>query len=350
MPQAEQRPRIQAAGEMAGFTSTASPDYSSFEDYIDYSKPCDKKELFVFGALLSAILDSLLFFFSLVGNSLVLWILLKYESLSSITNIFILNLSITDLLFSCLLPFWAVYHSLGWIFGDVLCKVMSAVFSVGFYSSIIFLTLMTVHRYLVVVNPLSALKTRNRQYGVLASLSIWTISIVVTVPVLTSTKVQSEDNGNFYTCEYDGVTWEAVSTYQQNLLFLISFTVIVFCYSRILKTLCRSRSHRRHRTVKLIFVIVVVFFLSWAPYNTIIFLHSLYHDCEGSKLLDYARYICEKVAFSHCCLNPIFYAFVGIKFRQHLMHLLRCYKLCHYGEPSTRSRIPSHDYEDGSLY
>ncbi|XP_030045918.1 chemokine XC receptor 1 [Microcaecilia unicolor] len=334
---------------MADFTSSSPVNYSSFDYYGDFSKPCVKKQLFAFGSLLAVIWNSLLFFFSLLGNSLVLWILMKYENLSSLTNTFIFNLSMSDLLFSCLLPFFTAHHYMGWIFGEMLCKAISAMFAIGFYSSIIFITLMTIHRYRAVVNPLSVLKTQNHQYNVLVSLSIWMISIVVTVPVITSTKVMLVEDERF-ACEFDGMTWEAVNSYQHNLIFLISFSVIVFCYFKILKTLCRSRSHRLHRTVKLILVIVVVYFLSWAPYNIIIFLHSLPHDCEESKLLDYAMYISEKVAFSHCCLNPIFYAFVGIKFRRHLMHMFNCYRLCHYGESSTRMRNNSRDYEDGSLY
>ncbi|XP_078542005.1 chemokine XC receptor 1 [Lissotriton helveticus] len=321
----------------------------------DLNSPCDNEDLFQFGAIFTAILNSFIFFFSLLGNSLVLWIVVKYENLSSITNIFIVNLSITDLVFASMLPFWAAYHMLGWVFGEPLCKFMSAVFSVGFYSSIIFLTMMTIYRYLAVVHPLSALRTRRRVSGIILSGIIWVISCLATIPVLIFTTLDSDHDG-FLMCEYDNSNWEVASTYQQNLFFLVSLAIISFCYFNILRTLLRSPSQRRYRTVKLILIIIVVYFLSWAPYNILMFLGTIDlqgSDCEMSRHLAYAMYICEKVAFSHCCLNPVLYAFVGIKFNRHLKRMfLRC-RPCIVQELSISMRVSSHDnlhHEDLSLY
>ncbi|XP_067851822.1 chemokine XC receptor 1-like [Heptranchias perlo] len=314
--------------------STAAPSWTT--DYYDYNATefvylCEDGDANLFGTTFTAVLYSLVFIFSLVGNTLVLWILVSYEKLKSIADIFILNLAISDLLFAFSLPFWAVDHTHGWIFGNAMCKIMSSMFFVGYYSGIMLLTLMTADRYFAVVHALFAVRTRKICYAVAASFVVWGISISATVPELIFSGIidygeRSISCGSIYPSE-SGHIWRLLGCYQQNLLFfLIPFAVIVFCYYRILNTVIRCKARRKLKTVKVIFCIVVVFFVCWAPYNVVIFLLSLselqvpaFSTCEVDKHLLYAFYICRNLAYFHCCLNPFFYAFVGTKFRKHLI-------------------------------
>lgn len=304
-------------------------DYDYDYDYKD--EVCNKEGVVKFGSIATPAFFSVVTILSLAGNILVLVILAKYENLKSLTNIFILNLALSDLLFTFGLPFWAAYHIWGWTFGWLLCKTVTFVFYAGFYSSVLFLTIMTIHRYLAVVHPLSDHGSQRGCYGVTISLIIWAISFGSAVPALIFSSVQKNPHeGDHLHCEYSVPLWKKVSTYQQNVFFLAAFAVMAFCYVRILAAIFKSRSHMRNRTVKLIFSIVAVFFLGWAPYNVVIFLrlltdHSVapFNDCEVSMKLDYGFYVCRLIAFSHCCLNPVFYAFVGIKFRNHLKVILQ---------------------------
>ncbi|CAH2283488.1 chemokine XC receptor 1 [Pelobates cultripes] len=330
-------------------------DITGISDYYMWEQACDKEDVSAFATLLTTILNSFIFIFSIIGNGLVLWVLIAYENFESVTNVFIFNLSIADLILTLCLPFFIVYHRQGWIFGAVACKTFNALFSVGFYSGIIFLTFMTYHRYLAVVDPLSALKTRRPAFKIMTSIIAWFLSISASVPVIIF-QVETKYAG-FNRCEYNEKIPELVSNYQQNIFFLITFSVIIFCYFNIIKTLLKSQSQRNHKPVKLILVIVVVYFLSWSPYNIIMLIHSLnqqniFKDCEFIKKIDYAKYVSEKIAMSHCCLNPILYAFVGIKFRRHLKNVLKCCCQCKHDALSTArhsSQYHCHN-EDGSLY
>ncbi|XP_012625865.2 chemokine XC receptor 1 [Microcebus murinus] len=290
-------------------------------DYDPRSFLCDNTA-FVFATITTTVLYCLVFVLSLVGNSLVLWVLVKYESLESLTNVFILNLCLSDLVFSCLLPVWISGYHWGWVLGDFLCKLLSMIFCVSLYSSIFFLTVMTVHRYLSVVSPLSALRVHTLRRRVLATAAVWSASVLFSVPDAISHRVHP------WGCDYSGPVWFLASVYQHNAFFLLSGAVILFCYARILGTLFRSRCRRRHRTVRLIFAVVAAYFLSWAPYNAVLFLRTLPHfgllqTCEASRQLEYAVHVCRNLAFSHCCFNPVLYVFVGVKFRTHLKSLLR---------------------------
>ncbi|XP_034386795.1 chemokine XC receptor 1-like [Cyclopterus lumpus] len=306
--------------------------FNDTEYALDYEdEVCEKGEVVKFGSIAIPVFFSAVITLSLTGNLLVLVILALYENLKSLTNIFILNLAISDLVFTTGLPFWAIYHIWGWLFSEALCKIVTFVFFTGFYSSILFLTIMTIYRYLVVVHPLSSLSTLRLSTGVYVSLLLWIISIGAAMPsLLYSSLVSIPHNGTHSLgCEYETPRWKSIGVFQQNIFFLLTFVVMAFCYVQLLWKITRTRSHTKNRAVKLVFCIVAVFFLGWVPYNVVIFLRVLadkvvapFHKCDTSINLDYAFYVCRLIAFSHCCLNPVFYALVGVKFRSHLKSLL----------------------------
>ncbi|NXC43245.1 XCR1 protein, partial [Penelope pileata] len=328
-----------------------SYDNYSYEDFLNESNVCEMGGYFIFHTHFTTVFYTLVFLLSLLGNILVLWILFKYENLTSLTNIFIMNLCVSDLVFSCMLPFWAVDQTFGWIFGEFLCKAVNAVFSIGYYSGVFCLTLMTVLRYLSVVNPLSTLRSQTQCCGSLVSLVVWTCSTLIVVPEVIHTTVQETLEGNV--CDYGDWRWKKVDIYLRNVLFLISFGVIVFCYIKILIIVLGARSRRKHRTVKLILIIVVAFFLSWAPYNILSFLITFPPStCQYDKDVNLAFHVSRKIAFSHCCLNPVLYVFAGVKFKRHLFRL--CSKCLPCGNDQVSSpRICSQGkfhYEDALIY
>ncbi|XP_059497248.1 C-C chemokine receptor type 4-like [Stegostoma tigrinum] len=326
--------------------STSEPEiYTAFDDYYDYIGYFDNDSTLVylcenhgpneFGAVLTPVLFSLAFIFSLIGNALVLWVLVRYERLRTVTDTFILNLVTSDLLFAFSLPFWAVDHTHGWIFGNAMCKIMSSIFFIGYYSGIMLLVLMTIDRYFIVVHPVSAVRIRKVSYAVTASLVIWGISISATIPEMIFSDITGYEEERLYCfSNYPPEStqiWQLLGCYQQNILFFfIPLVVIVFCYWRILNTVIRCKARKKHKTVKVIFCIVVVFFVCWTPYNVVIFLFSLveleipgFESCEMKNRLIFVFYISRTLAYCHCCLNPFFYAFVGTRFRNHLTLIIR---------------------------
>lgn len=319
---------------------SGTPESTTPYDYDSQSLLCET-QTFTFATFNTTILYCLVFFLSLVGNSLVLWVLVKYESLESLTNVFILNLCLSDLVFSFLLPLWALVYHWGWVLGDFFCKLSNMIFSISLSSSIFFLTIMTIHRYLSVVSPLSSLRVYTLQCRVLMTIAVWAVSILSSIPDAVFHKVfdPPEYSSEPSKCDYSELKWYLASVYQHVVFFLLSMTIILFCYVEILRTLCRSRSKRHHRTVRLILTIVLAHFISWAPYNLILFLQTLLklkiiQSCKAYWQLDYALLICRDFAFSHCCFNPVLYVFVGVKFRRHLKSLLRHSGLCRSQAPS----------------
>ncbi|GAA6233855.1 chemokine XC receptor 1-like [Lates japonicus] len=356
-------PTTHQAYQTGGYNFTAISEAlnDSLYDYDYDDEVCEKGEVVQFGSIIVPVFFSLVITLSLTGNILVLVILALYENLKSLTNIFILNLAISDLVFTTGLPFWAIYHIWGWVFSEALCKIVTFVFFTGFYSSILFLTIMTIYRYVAVVHPLSDLRTQKLSSGIFMSFLMWIISFGAAMPsLLHSSLVSVYHKGTVsWGCEYNAIKWKIIAASQQNIFFLAAFVVMGYCYIQILRRVAKTRSHTKNRAVKLVFCIVAVFFIGWVPYNVVIFLKTLadsrvapLNECHINIRLDYAFYVCRLVAFSHCCLNPVFYAFVGVKFRSHLKSMLhRMFsRQSPVEEQQVRMHNPTHLVSQGSMY
>nr|XP_023010423.2 chemokine XC receptor 1 [Maylandia zebra] len=269
----------------------------------------------------------LIFIISVIGNSLLLCVLFIYEKLKSITNIFILNLVCSDLIFTITLPFWAVDHLHHWVFGDFACKFLTAAFFVGLYSSVILLTAMTVDRFiLVVLHNWPSNQVKRKRCGVGVCIAAWVISISASLSDAMIVKVVDWENVTYCGPEFD----DKLGRYLQvSLLFFLPYAIIIFCYSAILMKVLQALNRKKNRTVVVLLCIVAAFFFCWGPYHIVLLIKSLYKPigCKAQEQLAVAYHICEMLAYSHCCMNPLL-CMLSQKMRKHLLNLLCCKKLC----------------------
>ncbi|XP_007088478.2 C-C chemokine receptor type 2 [Panthera tigris] len=318
-------------------------------DY-DYSAPCQKTDVRQNAVRLLPPLYSLVFISGFVGNLLVVLILINCKKLRGMTDVYLLNLAISDLLFLFTLPFWAHYAANGWVFGDVMCKTVTGLYHVGYFGGNFFIILLTVDRYLAIVHAVFALKARTVTFGAVTSAVTWAAAVVASLPGCVFNKLQWEDS--FYSCRPSfSPGWKTFHAVTRSVLGLVlPLLVMIICYSAILRTLFRCRNEKKkHRAVKLIFVIMIVYFLFWAPNNIVLLLSTFpesfnVSDCQSTSQLDQAMQVTETLGMTHCCINPIIYAFVGEKFRRHLSLFFRKHIAKHlckqcpvfYGETADR--------------
>ncbi|XP_039333356.1 C-C chemokine receptor type 1 [Saimiri boliviensis] len=313
-------------------TSATTEDYDMITEF-DYSDsaPCHKANVRAFGAKLLPPLYSLVFVIGLVGNILVVLVLVQYKRLKNMTSIYLLNLAISDLLFLFTLPFWISYQlKTDWIFGNAMCKVLSGFYYTGLYSEIFFIILLTVDRYLAIVHAVFALRARTVTFGVITSIIIWVLAILASLPGVYFAKAQWEITHHTCSLHFPHESlreWQLFQALKLNLLGLVlPLLVMIVCYTGIIKILLRRPNEKKSKAVRLIFVIMILFFLFWTPYNLTtlisVFQDFLFtYECEQSRQLDLAIQVTEMIAYTHCCVNPVIYAFVGERFRKHLRQL-----------------------------
>nr|XP_015212415.1 PREDICTED: C-C chemokine receptor type 4-like isoform X2 [Lepisosteus oculatus]XP_015212416.1 PREDICTED: C-C chemokine receptor type 4-like isoform X2 [Lepisosteus oculatus]XP_015212417.1 PREDICTED: C-C chemokine receptor type 4-like isoform X2 [Lepisosteus oculatus] len=281
------------------------------------------------GAAFLPAVYSVLFVVGVIGNALVLWVLLLHVKLKSMTDVCLLNLAIADLLFVFSLPFLAHYARDQWVFGDPMCRIILGSYNIGFYSGIFFITLMSVDRYLAIVHAVYALKARTATHGRIASVGIWIAGFLSSFPEIIKNKVTIDGNKSICNPLYvdDSEFFMAFRVFKMNILGLVlPLGIMVFCYSMIVRRLLTSKSPKKH-AIRLVFMVVMVFFVCWTPYNIACFFRGLeilevYSFCETSKSIHLSLQITEAIAYLHSCLNPFIYVFVGQKFKKHISRLI----------------------------
>ncbi|XP_034428480.1 C-C chemokine receptor type 3-like [Hippoglossus hippoglossus] len=302
-----------------------TPGYDDVENHT----LCDGDDQNSLGAHLST-LYYFMFLFSLCGTALVLVIIYRFEKLTTVTNILLLNLVLSSLIFMSSLPFIGVYMQLShWIFGEAMCKIVCSVYYLGFSSSVLFLTLLTFDRHLAVVYSLEAQRVRNQGYAVISCAVVWLISSLACIkPMMFQNLLQNNMNNQTYCEEWEHDLSDATVNnlkkaefYIQLILFLIfPLVVIIYCYLRIAITVLSSRIIGKFKTVRLIFIIVLLFFLCWTPFNIVSLMSA--DTCEQENRKAYALHITRNIAYIYFCFSPILYTFVGKKFQNYFRQIV----------------------------
>lgn len=325
----------------------AFPEVTTEYAYDEYAFTCDKTDIQEFGKIFLPIFYIVVFALGLMGNLMVVFAILKAGSKKSITDIYLLNLAVSDLLFVVSLPFWASNTVRGWTLGTIPCTVVSSLYYIGFFGGMFFITVISIDRYLAIVRATYSLKSRTMKQGFLITCGVWAMAVLVSVPHFVFSQLLENDCIPVFPQELENI-WPIFCNVELNTIgFLIPVCIICYCYCGIIKTLLSCKNQKKTRAIKLTLVVVVVFFLFWSPYNVLIFLETLKHyelfvNCQQIKSLDYAMHLTETIAFSHCCLNPLIYAFAGEKFRKYLYSvcLKYCPCLCFCG-PCSRYQVSS---------
>uniref|UniRef100_A0A667WHH3 Chemokine (C-C motif) receptor 7 n=1 Tax=Myripristis murdjan TaxID=586833 RepID=A0A667WHH3_9TELE len=311
-------------------STTAYYDYTDHSmDYSEYATQCVKQSNREFRLWFMPTFYSIICFLGLVGNILVILTFFYFKRLKTMTDVYLLNLSFADLLFALSLPFWAANSMTEWVLGLAVCKMMHTIYKVSFYSSMLLLSCISVDRYFAIAKAVSAHRHRSQAvfFSKVSSAIIWVMAMIFSVPEMTYAAVNNK------TCSlYTGTSDQlrvSIQISQIVLGFAIPLLIMGFCYSIIVYTLCQARNFERNKAIKVIFAVVAVFLFCQVPYNIVLFMTTAdaagggSTDCNYDNNLLYANDVTQCVAFLRCCLNPFVYAFVGVKFRNDLLKLLK---------------------------
>ncbi|XP_054853694.1 C-X-C chemokine receptor type 5 [Eublepharis macularius] len=312
------------------FNYNASDNNSAYDDDYLCSETQDGrqhplKKLFV------PLVYLLIFVLGGLGNSLVLVIIWRYRhTRTTTTEQFLFHLALANLLLVLTFPFGVVQCLAGWVLGTFLCKVLSAINRVNFYSSSLLLGCVSVDRFLAVVYAVRTFQKRRGLSVHLTCLGVWLLSLLLTLPDFLFTEVWQESS-NISLCHFqkDGIhgsnAWLATRFLYHIVGFFLPSVLMCYCYTAIVRVLCRSQRLQRQKAVKMAILVTAVFLLCWSPYHVVIFLDTLTKlepsGC-GMPWLNTATIVSEMIGYSHCCLNPILYAFVGVRFRHDACRLL----------------------------
>ncbi|KOX68387.1 Orexin receptor type 2 [Melipona quadrifasciata] len=123
---------------------------------------------------------------AVTANILVIAVVFKYHYMRSVTNYFVVNLSIADLLVTAICMPVAVSQAVSiiWIHGEIMCKLSSYFQGVAVAASIFTITAMSIDRYLAIRNPIAFRRVFNRKSTVLVIMALWLVALIIFAPVL----------------------------------------------------------------------------------------------------------------------------------------------------------------------
>ncbi|XP_030255145.1 C-C chemokine receptor type 10 [Sparus aurata] len=295
------------------------------EDYLN-SGWCEAGEQESTIKTFQACVFCIIFLLGVVGNCLVIatFALYGWVRLRSMTDVFLFHLALADLLLILTLPVQAAETHLGWIFTVPLCKVTRACYAINTYSGLLLLACISVDRYLVVARAQEMLRLRSRILtgGTVAALGVWLVAVLLSLPEILFSGVSGSGAQAYCGMQNSGKVKMATNGAIIGI-FCLSVLVMVTCYSLIARVLSGGQTHRRgkqwhrQRTLKLMVALVLVFVVFQLPYTVVLSRKMAGQFC--SLLL---QYITCTLAYTRCCLNPILYALVGVRFRNDVLRLV----------------------------
>ncbi|XP_066488673.1 C3a anaphylatoxin chemotactic receptor [Tiliqua scincoides] len=100
--------------------------------------------------------------------------------------------------------------------------------------------------------------------------------------------------------------------------FLLPFGIMAACYALIAHRMLKNQfSKPRRKALRLILLVIAIFFLSWAPYHVIGVLYLLPTlEMDSSETLTLWDHVSIGLAYANSCINPLLYVFMGRNFRE----------------------------------
>ncbi|XP_059205356.1 relaxin-3 receptor 1-like [Centropristis striata] len=277
-----------------------------------------------------------------LGNLLVMFLLYSTHTITTGTiNFFVFNLALAHLLFSLVLPFWAVDIALdySWPFSLATCKAVSLLTGLNAFASCFFLTAMSLTRYCYVataLKPGASLCSRSYTSPV-ATAFIWAGALIAAMPRAVFADLRLVGSGNDTACLLrfpDGTAWLGINQLLRVVLgFLLPYAIIILSYLLLLRFLCRhklkgSSSRRKTDISKSVAVVVLSFCACWFPYNILTLWGVLIQldivDISTSFYLAQTYFfpLANCLAFTSSCFNPVIYCLVRKEYRVALHNVL----------------------------
>ncbi|CAN9502499.1 unnamed protein product [Ophioblennius macclurei] len=325
-----------------------------------------------FRYVLFPVVYGIIFILGIFANLYVLFVLrcLHESRAMGEIHMYMINLTVADLLFVVALPFWiGYYHHHGdWVFGDFMCRLTGSFFFINTYGTILFLAAISVNRYRAVTKPLDVSASDHRRRGIVVCLAIWLFTVAMSVPHLISpgTHTDSTATDNVTRC-FEGYQDEtnnqkrvvAVTHFLIIGMFFVVFFLVVVCNFLIARalltqsppqsglqsasTILRKKSNRsmsttvqkpqgvKRRALQMLWVVVGVFVLCFLPHHILQGFWALAvlritegwghvdWDLDTRQALNDAHQITLVLMGLNCILDPVVYFFATRKFRSFIM-------------------------------
>ncbi|XP_028899835.2 tachykinin-like peptides receptor 99D isoform X2 [Zeugodacus cucurbitae] len=294
------------------------------------------------------------------GNLIVVWVVMTTKRMRTVTNYFIVNLSIADAMVSSLNVTFNYIYMLDndWPFGELYCKISQFIATLSISASVFTLMAISIDRYVAIMKPLEPRMSKRCNLGIAAF--IWIASITISCPMLlffTTGEVELKDGTRIvcYAEWPDGPTNHSQQEYVYNIVFMILTYILpiismTVTYSRVGIELWGSKTigeytprqvenvRSKRRVVKMMMVVVGIFAVCWLPFHTYFILTSCYPSLTQTPFIQEVYLGIYWLAMSNSMYNPIIYCWMNSRFRYGFKRFFRWCPFVKVGAESLNRR------------
>ncbi|XP_048350799.1 2-oxoglutarate receptor 1-like [Sphaerodactylus townsendi] len=248
-------------------------NFSSLQNQTTSFRSCLYESL-SFEKVYLPIMYSIIFLVCFPGNIIVIFVYIFKMRPWKSSIIIMLNLAITDLLYVSCLPF-LIHYSINdhWVFGGFMCTFIRFTFYFNTYSSILFLTCFSLFRFFVVVYPISCFSIQKRRWAIIASASVWVVSLFMVSPMIHFITVKESGNRSLCLDLTNSEDLDSIRLFNWLLTtfaFFLPLILVTLCYAVIIYKLARgphTHTSFKQKARTLAIVLLAVFYLSFLPFH-----------------------------------------------------------------------------------
>uniref|UniRef100_A0A8C9ZNC0 Succinate receptor 1 n=1 Tax=Sander lucioperca TaxID=283035 RepID=A0A8C9ZNC0_SANLU len=257
-------------------------------------------------------------------------------------NIYLFSLAVSDLIFLCTLP--RLSYNYAYKQPETsphVCIINRYVLNVNLYSSILFMVLLSMDRFLLIRYP-----TRNhyllRPRSALIITGLSWLAVNVEIAPLISLMIDDLRDGNWSRCR-DFASLEGninmlgyslgltLTGYLLPVLGLCGFSYQISHLLRVQERAVQNRTTSYKRPLRVVLMAAVIFLVLYTPYHVLRNVRIASNKAWAgicTKMYIQGLYtLTRPLAFSHSVINPVFYFLMGDKFRELLFYIVLYFKM-----------------------
>ena len=285
------------------------------------------------------IIYCIIFILGISGNLLVVYVVLRHKTMRSITNIFIANLAVSDMVM-CLLavPLTPLSSFLGsWVFGEALCHILPMIIAVSVYVSTLTSMVIAIYRYVLVVTPCPPALGTPKCAAII--FSIWIVSSFISMPLAIYQQLTWVEMEASYICYEYWPSRNARRTFtfvSFILQYVFPCLIISFCYIKVtailrcpaprLERRCSTRPSEDEREVqhiastnRMLIAVIVIFVVCWLPLNALHIIVEYTPHWDQTALVFFLTHV---LAMCSTIYNPFLYAWMNEQFRHEFRQIV----------------------------
>ena len=306
------------------------------------------------------IVFAIIFLIGVVGNSTLVYIVLRNKSMRNTPNIFVVSLSVGDLLLLlCSVPFSSTHYTItSWPFGAFMCNLNEYMQTLSLGVSVFTLTALSGDRYIAIVHPMSKHTGKPTMITIMTVIGIWILAFVLAIPDGVTSKLEympsqpEPEDGNtthliaicvLYPLDFPEWYKKGHTMFRFFVFFMIPLIIIALFYALMAQILivssrempCEATKNSvmnqqqkrqvqaRVKVAKVVMSFVLIFVICWLPRHIYILWYN-YSTEEYNMFWHVFKITSFCLTYIYSCVNPYALYFLSSQFRKYYNRYLFC--------------------------